>query len=589
MDESGVTARKSDIAAAWRHYRGFHRQILEAGAATAVGTFAELLVLAILATLTSLIGTGQELFTASFLFVSISLTTGQLLLITVVLILVRGAFRQIDTMIEANLASRYEDKTRGRLMNAYLSASWPAQSGQRASQLQDVATSAVLNGRVGIKALASALGDSASALIMLAGAVTASLITTVVAILVSAVFVLALLPLVRRSKALSGEVTEASLSYSASLGETVDLSREIRLFGVDVPFGSRLQGLSTHLRVLRRREQTLIGTAPIIFETAALLLVISGFSALYVLNLGNSTRFVALLLVLLRASQYGRSVQSVYHQMRSSLPYLDLIDDREAELLAATPPSGSVVIERLELISLRDVSYSYDAEHDALAQVSLSVTAGDTLGVIGPSGSGKSTLVELLLGLRHPTSGSIELNGVDLRELQPAAFHRLTGLVSQDARLIEGDVRDNVRFLRDDVTDEDIAYGIAGAGLDRDLASLRNGLETPIGPRSSGLSGGQRQRLSIARVLAGRPQLLILDEPTSALDVHAESVVTDTLDRLKGTITVVVVAHRLSTLRICESVMVMRDGHVDAFGSRTELERDNTYYRSAIELAHLTA
>jgi ABC-type multidrug transport system fused ATPase/permease subunit len=282
-------------------------------------------------------------------------------------------------------------------------------------------------------------------------------------------------------------------------------------------------------------------------------------------------------------------VQSTYHQLRGSLPYLELIDQREAELLASKPPAGDAVIERFATLALRDVSYTYDGEHQALQKVSLSIAAGDTVGVIGPSGSGKSTLVELLLGLRQPTAGSLVLDDTDLRELEPETWHRLTGLVSQDARLIEGDVTDNVRFLRDGVTDDDIAYAIAGAGLDRDLASLPNGLDTLIGPRSSGLSGGQRQRLSIARVLAGRPQLLILDEPTSALDVHAESVVTDTLDRLKGTITVVVVAHRLSTLRICETVMVMRDGRVDAFGSRADLERDNTYYRSAIELAHLTA
>lgn len=579
---------RRDVPAIWHHYRGYHRSILSAGAAAAVAAIAELGMLAILVTLTSIIGSGERAYTTTLFDRTLSVSTGQLLILAAILVIVRGVFRQLDTYLSSSLGSRYEAEKRAELMDAFLKASWPMQSEQRSNELQDVINGAVGYGRQGVKGAASATGFLASVAIMLAGAVTMSWIATLVAIAVSFLFSIGLQPIVRRSKQISTKVRVISLDYAASLGETVALAREIRLAGVERRFTTRLQAVSTQLRHLRTREQVLMGTAPTIFETGTVLLVLSGLAALYFLELENTTRFIALLLLLLRASQYGRSLQGVYHQMKGSLPYLDMIDEREAALRASTPVAGDKAVTDFRMLELHDVSYRYDGDQDALTSANIAIAAGEVIGIIGPSGSGKTTLVEMLLGLRQPTSGTITVDNTDLRDLGADSWCRLTGLVSQDSQLVEGSLTDNVRFFRDSITDDDIAAAVAASGLDRDLVSLPNGLATVIGPRSSGLSGGQRQRLAIARVLVGHPRLLVLDEPTSALDVHAEAVVTDTLERLRGTTTIVVVAHRLSTLRVCDKVVVLRDGNVEAFASRSDLERDNEYYSSAIALAQLS-
>jgi ATP-binding cassette subfamily B protein len=586
-DGEQVPPRK-DMAAIWHHYRGYHRSILASGSAAAVAAVAELGMLAILVTLTSIIGSGERAFTATQFGMTISISTGQLLTLAAILVVVRGGFKQLDTYLSSALGSRYEDEKRAQLMDAFLKASWPMQSAQRSHELQDVINGAVGYGRQGVKAVASATGSLASVAIMLAGAITMSWIATIVAIVVSLVFSLGLQPLVRRSKRLSGRVRIASLDYASALGETVSLAREVRLAGAEDTFTRRLHGLSTQLRHMRTREQVLMGAAPTIFETGTILLVLSGLGALYLLDLGNTTRFIALLLLLLRASQYGRTLQAVYHQMKGTVPYLELVDEREEELRVSAPDPGSKSVTDFSVLELRDVSYQYDDEHDALRAANISISAGEVIGIIGPSGSGKTTLVEMLLGLREPTAGSITIDGVDLGEIGAHSWCRLTGLVSQESQLVEGSLTDNVRFFRDSISDDDINAAVTASGLDRDLRSLPDGLATVIGPRSSGLSGGQRQRLAIARVLAGHPRLLVLDEPTSALDVHAEAVVTDTLERLRGTTTIVVVAHRLSTLRVCDKVIVLRNGNVEAFASRAELERDNAYYSSAIALAQLS-
>jgi ATP-binding cassette subfamily B protein len=579
---------RRDLAAIWHHYRGYHLAIIGDGVAGSIAAVAELGMLAILVTTTSIIGAGDRHFVAELQGRTVSVSAGVLLVLAGVLALVRGAFRQLDTYLASALGCRYEDDKRRELMGAFLGASWPMQSEQRSNELQDVVNGAVSFGRQGVKALASGAGFLSSAVIMLIGAFTVSWIATLVAIAVTLLFTAALQPLVRRSKAISAEVRMVSLDYAATLGETVGLAREIRLAGVEGRFKDRLKGVSSRLRHLRTREQVLMGTAPNIFETGTVLLVLSGLGALYVLELANTTRFIALLLLLLRASQYGRSLQGVYHQMKGALPYLDMIDERETALRSSAPVEGSTTIDDFERLDLHGVSYRYDDENDALHGADIAIAAGEVIGIIGPSGSGKTTLVELLLGLRQPTSGTIAIDGVALGDLGAEGWCRLTGLVSQESQLVEGTLLDNVRFFRDSVSDDDVRAAVTASGLDRDLASLPNGLSTVIGPRSSGLSGGQRQRLAIARVLAGHPRLLVLDEPTSALDVHAEAVVTDTLERLRGTTTIVVVAHRLSTLRVCDKVVVLRNGAVEAFSTRADLERDNIYYSSAIALAQLT-
>jgi ABC-type multidrug transport system fused ATPase/permease subunit len=183
-------------------------------------------------------------------------------------------------------------------------------------------------------------------------------------------------------------------------------------------------------------------------------------------DLADSTRFIAMLLLLLRASQYGRTLQSTYHQAMSWLPYLETIDERESELRSSRTEAGSVELTEFAVLELRDVSYVYDQGQGqaALDRVSMRIERGDVIGVIGPSGSGKSTLADILLGLRLPTSGAYLIDGRPFGDLDPGSWHHLTGLVTQEPQLIEGDLSDNIRFMRDFVTDADITDAVTASG-----------------------------------------------------------------------------------------------------------------------------
>jgi ABC-type multidrug transport system fused ATPase/permease subunit len=233
------------------------------------------------------------------------------------------------------------------------------------------------------------------------------------------------------------------------------------------------------------------------------------------------------------------------------------------------------------------VSFEYVTGRPVLRNVSFELHPGEVVGIIGPSGSGKSTLVQILLRLRVPTEGAFLVNGRDARELDIDDWYSRIAFVPQDAHLFAGTIADNIRFFRDIVDAGAIEHAAKLANLHDEIVSWPDGYDTPVGERGGQLSGGQRQRLCIARALVGDPDVLVLDEPTSSLDVKSEALVRQTLDELGHDTTVLVVAHRLSTLSICDRIMVVRDGVLQGFAEPARLEAEDSFYQEALQLSGL--
>ncbi len=233
------------------------------------------------------------------------------------------------------------------------------------------------------------------------------------------------------------------------------------------------------------------------------------------------------------------------------------------------PKNISQSIGTMHEIQVRDLSYSYpNTQTDALKNVTMTIHKGEAVGVIGASGSGKSTFVDVLLGLFEPKEGQITVDGKSIAN-DLAGWRKIIGYVPQNIFLIDDSLKRNIAFGIDDalIDEKALEHAISKAQLDNFVKSLDYGLETIVGERGVRLSGGQIQRIGIARALYHNPQILVLDEATSALDQETEKGVMDSVRALKGDKTVVVVAHRLSTVQYCDQLYKFENGSVVDFGT----------------------
>lgn len=265
--------------------------------------------------------------------------------------------------------------------------------------------------------------------------------------------------------------------------------------------------------------------------------------------------------------------------------------DRVAELMATEPqvPESSTAEPFTggpHSICLDGVSFGY-GDRLVLRDISLTVQAGETIGIVGPSGAGKSTLLNLLARFHDPTAGAVRFDQRDLRALRLGDIYDTIGIVTQEPFLFATSVRENIRCARPSATDAEVEGAARAAGVHEEVLGFVNGYDTAVGIGGVGVSGGQAQRINIARALLKNPPVLLLDEATASLDSLSEMVVQDALDRLMAGRTTFVVAHRLSTLRAADRILVLQDGAAVGLGHHDALLTSCPLYREMWELQRM--
>ena len=221
-------------------------------------------------------------------------------------------------------------------------------------------------------------------------------------------------------------------------------------------------------------------------------------------------------------------------------------------------------------IAFRNVSFAYTKDHPVLHDITFELPSGNRLGVVGPTGSGKTTLSTLLLRLFDPTEGVITLDDLDLKDYKLADLRNQYAVVHQETVLFSTSVAENIRFAKPNATMDEVIAAATAAKAQDFITNLPNGYDTLVGERGMKLSGGERQRISLARAFLKDAPILILDEPTSSLDVHTESAILDTIQELMKGRTTMMIAHRPSTLRDCNMILVLEDGRVNRVTSEAE-------------------
>jgi ATP-binding cassette subfamily B protein len=545
--------------------------------------FAEAATLAAIALLAAVI-TGASRPHTHLSLIHLDASAGTLITIAFVFATVRLLLQFPLSILPARIAADVQASLRTRLFHSFTRASWDLQSRDREGQLQETMTSQVMQATNGVMNMTALITSSFTLCVLVISAFALNVAAAAIVLVVAVGMFGLLRPLrgvgVRRARALS----QAQVQYAAGVAESIRVAEETQVFGAGAAQRSQIDGFVETARRHFFSTQMLLKLVANLYQCLMYLLFVAGLWALYLVGKGHAGSLGAVVLILIRASTNGQSVQSAYQGLAQAMPFIERTQEAERRYRESIPVAGARPLPRVATLAFEDVSYSYRPGRPVLSDISFEVGGGEVVGVIGPSGAGKSTLVQVLLRLRSPDDGRYLINGISAQEFSQQDWHTRVAYVPQEPRLLHASVADNIRYFRD-IDDEAVQRAGRLARIHEDIVGWADGYETIVGPRADAVSGGQQQRICLARALAARPEVLVLDEPTSALDPHSETLIGESLTGLKHELTLFIVAHRMSTLDICDRVMIIIDGKLAAFDTIGLLRQHNNYYRSASKLA----
>jgi ABC-type multidrug transport system fused ATPase/permease subunit len=549
-----------------------------------ISGFAEVGILFLLSQIASSAAKGAVPAHQTIGFIHLHAHVGTLFVLAFALTIGRVVLQAPLSILPARIASSVQARLRREVFGAYNTASWEVQAGEREGDVQETMTSQVLQATGGALQATQLVIAFFSFIVLMAAAVSLNALAALV-ILVAALCLFGLLrPMNTLGARRATELSRAQLNYAAGINEASRLAEETQVFGVAEAQFSRIDRLIAIAEGLFYRTQVIIRLSPSLYQSAIYLILVAGLAALYSEGASHFAQLGAVILIIVRAGTFGQQVQGAYQGLRQSLPFIERLQDTASRYGASTPPDGSQPLTKVSTIAFDRVSFGYKAGRPVLRELSFEVRAGEAIGVVGPSGAGKSTLIQILLQLRPPDTGRYLVNGVPVGDLARGDWKKLVSYVPQQPKLVHASVAENIRYFRE-LDDAAVQRAARLARVEEEILSWPDGYDTLVGPRADAVSGGQQQRICLARALAAHPEVLILDEPTSALDPHSETLIQESLYGLRHELTLFIIAHRMSTLDVCDRVMVIQDGQLAAFDTTALLQTNNAYYRSATLLA----
>ena len=418
-----------------------------------------------------------------------------------------------------------------------------------------------------------------------------SLVPVPIVILVMRGYAKKVRPAFRRRQTQLGEL-------NAVLNDNISGIREIKAFTREDAEAQRVSSdIDNYRRSLLYALKMMAIFQPLVDFTSSLgMLVVIYFGGMLV-NDGALpvADLVAFFLYLELLYQPIRVLSDAWERIQEALASGDRVDEllRESTEVVERPDAIRLDGRARGEIVFDNVSFAYSQGEMVLENIELEIGAGQMVALVGPTGVGKSTLVSLIPRFYDPVSGCVRLDGIDTREMELESLRQQISIVLQDVFLFHGTVRENLQFGNPDATEADIVRAAQVANADAFIRELPNGYDTLIGERGVKLSGGQKQRLSIARAVLKDAPILILDEATSAVDTQTEILIQEALERLMAGRTTIIIAHRLSTVRNADKIVVLENTHIAEIGTHQELVSEeglyNRLYTAQRKLQHLSA
>ena len=454
--------------------------------------------------------------------------------VALALTLARAVLQLALAYLPARMSAQVMADLRTELFDAFTDTSWATKAQERDGAFQTLMTQNVTN----VSSAVIGLGSGITATIMFTMMVVVALLQNALAAGVLAVAAIALFaalrPLSRVLRRNAKRLSREAMSFTESVQDVVLVAEETEVFGATPTYVSDFHRRVDAVRRPHARTRFLSGALPALYQSVALVMLVVALIAVALSGATDLAALAAVILLLIRALTYAQQIQTAVTNIDERIPFMDQIADALERYRDHPQQDGSDDLGDVCSLRMVRAGFSYRPGTEVLRDVSFEVRRGEAIGIVGPSGAGKSSIVQLLLRLREPSSGAVLVDERDVRTIRRDQWRRAVAYVPQTSQLVWGTVRDNIRFHRSWIDDDQVERAARRAHIHDDIMSWPDGYDTEIGQRVGAVSGGQRQRICLARALADEPQVLVLDEPTSALDVRSEDAVRSFTARDQG-------------------------------------------------------
>lgn len=517
-------------------------------------------------------GRTAQLVAGALALVGLPFTLTTVLAFTLVLVLLQQAMTLVQQKITWGSIYGFEASLRESLYDRVFRAGWPFFLKAKSADLMNALTVEANRAGTAYLYLSQMLGAVFVVAVYLLLAAFLSWQMTLIIAIVGLLLAIGLRGRVSLGAGFGLQVTETNADLQAEAMEHIVGAKLVKGTASEqatVSHFRRLADVLAHVQYKAGMNQTWL---KVFYDTASTAGILVGIYLAVARFHMSVASLIVFLFIFYRVSPRLSNLQSLQHTVLSYLPSVARIDELAEQARDLTEPNGDVTVERFkDRIDFSDVTFAYETGKPVIRHVSLEVPKGRMVGIVGPSGSGKTTLVDMLMGLLVPTHGRVLVDGVPLEDLERGSWRRLIGYVAQDSSFFHASVKENIAGGLDDVPFERIVEAARTANAEEFVERLPHGYDTIIGDRGVRLSGGQRQRLALARAVLRRPDLLILDEATSALDAESEAKIMGAVEHLAKSTTIVMVTHRLASVRPADVIYFLENGEVVETGTWQEL------------------
>lgn len=581
----GINKIKRVIRFTGSAFGQYKYQILTLGALNLLGGVFEVVGINAIIPIFSIIGGGGAKDIVSrtierfFAYFGVGYTVKHLVIFIMLMFIVKAAALFISKYIAIKISADYEENTRADLFKAMTESNWSHLAKQKAGHLDQILITDVRNSSALLVHIGNSILITTSLLVYGLLALNVSFIIAVSAFILGGATFLVFKPLFYKNRMAYTEMAQKFKDVAHYTNQIVSGMKAVKSSLAEGPVFKRSMEYFSRMKQLYVRVNLFRSFTNVSLQPIAAFFILGIFAVFYKTQTLNFASFAVIVYAINRVFSNVDAIQGEIYIMTSSIPHvMSILSYKEEALLNKEKAGGASSFKFNELLELKNVSFSYSSAGRTLSDISFSIAKGNMVGIIGPSGSGKSTLVDLMLRLQAPEEGAVLIDGENISNTGLEDWRRNLAYVPQEPFLMNDTIYNNIVFFNPSLTAEDVEYATQMANIHDFIQSLPKGFETVVGERGVRLSGGERQRIVLARALARRPQILILDEATSALDNESELAIQRAIEQLKGQMTIIVIAHRLSTVEKSDKLIALEKGKILETGAPAELLKDKESY-----------